>query len=237
MEDQELRALTEAFKGYRDLLMPVQESLKDMVETYDAMHDDLERLNGSFDGSVHSKLDKIYDTLAGQAKKSSDLSTCIDAFLKNGERYNTQISSAITAFSKAQEKLQAIGELESKAREQLKKLDEILEEKKINYNIKELQRSLENYNANVQRVSDYINKEVASALQSNGKEIEKIRQENEKISSRLEAEHSDIASLVEAVKAESELLKRAVEKEDVNEAYLFDAFDRWAISRHVKIKE
>lgn len=234
-QNQDLKALTDAFKGYRDMLAPVQESLKDMVETYESLHDDLQKL--SADGGVHGKLDKIFETLSGQAKQSAALTQSVDAFLRSSEKYTSQISSVVTAFSGAQEKLTQIGELENKAREQLKRLDDIIEEKKISYNVKELQRSLETYNQNVQKVSDYINREVAQNLQNNSREIEKIRQENEKISSRLEEEHGELAVLVETLKGSNELLKKAVEKEDVNEAYVFEMLDRWADSRKVKIKK
>ena len=35
----------------------------------------------------------------------------------------------------------------------------------------------------------------------------------------------------------NELLKKIVEKQDVNEAYIFDILDKWAEDRKVKIKK
>ena len=43
--------------------------------------------------------------------------------------------------------------------------------------------------------------------------------------------------LVETYKSSNELLKKIVEKQDVNEAYIFDILDKWAEERKVKIKK
>ena len=82
---EDMKALTEAFSEYRDMLVPVQESLKSMVETYDSLHDDMAKLEGEFGNDIHVKLDKIYDTIAGQARKSEDLNKSIDSFLQESE--------------------------------------------------------------------------------------------------------------------------------------------------------
>ena len=42
--------------------------------------------------------------------------------------------------------------------------------------------------------------------------------------------------LSETYKETNALLRKIVEKEDVNEAYIFDVLDKWAQSRKVKIK-
>lgn len=235
--DQEIKMLLDSFKEYRDLLIPVQSNLKDIVDTYESIHEDINKLNGTIGDSVQVKLNRIYDSMSSQAKKSDSLSQSIDAFLKSSDSYNSKISNAISSFEKMDEKLRVLDELEKDAREQLKKLDEIIEEKKVNYNVKELQKSLDSYNSNVQKVSDYINKDIAISLTNNSKEIESIRQENEKISARLEAQKSDIASLIQEFKTNNELLKKVVDSSDVNEAYIFDILDRWAEDRKVKIKK
>lgn len=237
MENDEMRSLVEAFRGYRELLSPIQESLKDLSDTYDELKSDLEKLGGSFDGSIHTKLDKIYETLSGQTKKSVDLAECIDRFNRESTRYSDRVGGILSAFDNAEKKLKALEEIEEQARVQLQRLTDITEEKKVGYNVKELQKSLENYNTNVQRVSDYINKEVAGVLMSNTSAIESIRQENENISRRLSEQHGDIVTLVETFKATESALKKVAESGDVNEAYIFDVLDRWASSRGVKTKK
>ncbi len=236
-QNNDLKALTQALKEYRDLLVPVQESLSDIVEAYGAIKSDLDELNTTFDDGVREKLDKIYSALTGQAKKSEELTIGINDFMKKSDRYTAELNSATAIFKEARERLNAMAELEEKAREQLSRLDALLEEKKSSYNIKDLQKSLDGYNLNVQKISEYINKEIAASIQNNSKEIERIKQSSEKIEARLEAEHTDIVALANAIQTESELLKKVVENGDVNEAYLFDALDRWAISRKIKIKK
>lgn len=148
-----------------------------------------------------------------------------------------KIVGAINSFDKMKDSLNELNDLEIKAQEQLKKLDEIIEDKKINVNIKELQKSLDSYNLNVQKISDYINKDIAQTLSKNSDELEKIKNENEKMSKRLEDQNGNIDQLLEEFKSSNALLNKVVESQDVNEAYLFDALDRWAESRNVKIRK
>lgn len=99
-----------------------------------------------------------------------------------------------------------------------------------------MQRSLENYNANVQKISDYINREVAGVLADNSKSIERIQRDNESIVRRLDEEGGDIKTLIETFRSSNDMLKRVVESQEVNEAYMFDILDKWAESRRIKIK-
>lgn len=232
-----MQELLTAFKEYRDMLIPVKDSLKEMVDTYESIHADIEKLNGTVGESVSNKLNRIYESMEGQAKKSEALTSAINAFVKNSESYSSKIISAIDTFSKMQESLSELNALEEKASEQLKKLDEIIEDRKINVNIKELSKSLDSYNLNVQKISEYINKDIASTLTKNSEELESIKIENEKTAKRLEDQGGSIAALLEELRASNALLKNAVENNDINEAYLFDALDRWAESRKLKIKK
>ena len=233
----EMKMLTDAFIEYRDMLVPVQESLKSMVETYDSLHEDIDKLGGEFGKGMHEKLDKIYNTISLQAKKSEDLNRSVDTFLKNSERYSSQIGGAINAIEEVQKHLSVLNEIENKAQEQLKKLDEIIEEKKINYNIKELQRSLESYNSNAQRLSEFINKDVADALKKNSGEIDNIKKAYQKIEDRLEEERRDISQILAEIRTSNELIRKSIEESNVNEAYIYDILDRWAEDRHIKIKK
>ncbi|MDE7464220.1 MAG: hypothetical protein K2M48_04230, partial [Clostridiales bacterium] len=105
------------------------------------------------------------------------------------------------------------------------------------YNLKELQKSLDGYTANVEKISDFINKDIAEVLKENADKIEAIRKENEQLSAAVAAQGKDIATLISEFSKTSELLKKSVEGSTVNEQYLFDAFDKWAADRKVKIKK
>ena len=51
------------------------------------------------------------------------------------------------------------------------------------------------------------------------------------------AQGKDIATLIATFAETTSLLKKVVEGSTVNEEYLFDAFDKWAADRKVKIKK
>ncbi|MDD4316280.1 MAG: hypothetical protein PHC84_03865, partial [Clostridia bacterium] len=172
--DNDVKLLIETFRGYRDLLTPVQQNLHDFVETYDSMKNDIEKLNTAFQGDVQGNLEKIYKNLSSQAERATDLSSRINQFMNMTEKYTEGVGRLGTLLSRIEERLKAVGDLETKAEEQIGKLDEILEEKKKSYNIKDLQRTLESYNANVQKVSEYINKDIAEALSQNYKKLDII---------------------------------------------------------------
>lgn len=59
MENNELLQLINAFKGYRDLLSPIQENLKEFSDTFVSMRDDIEKLNDAFDDKSKSNLESI----------------------------------------------------------------------------------------------------------------------------------------------------------------------------------
>ena len=96
---------------------------------------------------------------------------------------------------------------------------------------------MENYNNNAQKLSEFINKDVAEALRKNSGEIENIKKANQAIENKMDDERKDIAQILNEVKTSNELIKKSVENADVNEAYIYDILDKWAESRHIKIKK
>ena len=143
----------------------------------------------------------------------------------------------ISMFQNIENRISSVNELEAQAEEQIGKLDTIIEEKRRNYDLKDLKKSLDSYNANLQTVGDFINKDVAENIIENTNSIKEIKAGNENIAKRLEEEKQSIDALAETYKSSNALLKKIVEKEDVNEEYIFDILDRWAESRKVKIKK
>lgn len=237
MDNNDLKALIEAFKGYRELLSPIQTNLHDFARTYDSLRDDIEKLNTAFGGDIKGNLEKIYKNLSKQAENASDLASQIDRFIEMSNRYAGSVMRFVSLFEKVGEKLSAVNELESKAEEQIGKLDAILEEKKKNYNVRELQRTLENYNSNVQKVSEFINKDVTEALAENNKKLDAIKTGSETLEKRIAEESVNTEKLLKTYIASSEMLKKIAEKQDVNEAYIFEILDRWAEERKVKTKK
>ena len=57
------------------------------------------------------------------------------------------------------------------------------------------------------------------------------------ITAEIEEEKKSIDALAETYASSNELLKKIVEKQDVNEEYIYDILDRWAESRRVKTKK
>ena len=140
-------------------------------------------------------------------------------------------------FSDVVNRIDALSDIERTAQGQLERIDALISEKRASYNFKELSKSLDSYNANVEKISDFINKDVASVLKQNADKIESIRKENEQLSAAVKEQGKDIAALISEFSETSALLKKLVEGNAVNEAYLFDAFDKWAADRKVKIKK
>ena len=214
---EDLKTLIDAFIGYRDLLTPIQSGLSDFLETYNGVRDDIEKLNSAFDGSAQSNLQSIAKTLASQAEKSTDLSSRIEQFAKATTKYVSQIDNLVALLERTEQKIAAINEIEGKASEQIKKLDAVIEEKKINYNLRDLQRSLEGYDNNVRKVSDFINKDVAEVLSENARKIDAIKQNGESLGKELSEERASVDALLESSQKNAELLKRIAESNDVNE--------------------
>ena len=237
MDNNEYNALIDAFVGYREMLVPIQADMHEFLNTYVAMKNDVDKLDEAFSGDVQEKLSEIYKLLASQAEKSEELVRKVDQFLKTSGKYTEGVENIISKFESVGNRLSVIEDLEKRAEEQIGRLDTIMEEKRRNYNIKELEKSLDNYNANLQAVGDFINNDVANNIVSNTKAIQSIKDGNENIAKRLEEEKKSIDNLAETYSASNELLKKIVEKQDVNEEYIFDILDRWAEERRVKTKK
>ena len=60
MENAEVKELIESFKAYRELLVPVLKNLNDFIGTYDAMRENVEKVNAAFDGNFGARLDDIF---------------------------------------------------------------------------------------------------------------------------------------------------------------------------------
>ena len=236
MENSEVNALIDAFIGYREMLVPIQNDMHEFLETYDALKNDIDKIDKAFSGDVQGKLSEIYKTLSSQAEKSEALTRKVDEFLKNTTEYSEQISNLMKMFETIGSKISAVNDIESKAEEQISRLDEILEEKKRNYDLKDLKNSLDKYNSNLQSVSEFINKDVAENIVENTKTIQEIKNGNSNVVSHLKEEKESLAELAESYNSSNELLKKILEKNDVNEEYIFDIMDKWAEERTVKTK-
>ncbi len=237
MDSQEVKLLIETFKNYRDLLTPIQANLNDFIATYSGVQSDLDRLNQAFSGDARGSLDKIYRTLSGQAEKAVALSTQIERFMSMSGKYTADISRLLNVVEKVADSLDGINKLESKAEEQLGKLEGLLNEKRKSYNVKELERTLENYDENVRRMNDFINKDVAEKVQDSNAKINAVKSGSEALLNRISQERTSIEELTATYKETNRLLNSMIEKEDVNEAYIYDILDNWARDRKVKIKK
>ena len=237
MDNNEVKMLIETFKGYRDLLTPIQSNLNDFITTYSGLQGDIDRLNQAFSGDAKTNLEKIYRTLSGQAEKATDLASQIDRFMKMSSKYTEDITKLLNTVEKVADKLENISSLESKAETQLGKLESILDEKRKSYNVKELQRTLENYDDNVRRMNDFINKDVAEKVADSNAKINAVKSGSEAMLNRISQEKTSIEQLTATYKETNQLLRKIIEKDDVNEAYLYDILDKWASERKVKIKK
>lgn len=237
MDNNEVNALIDAFVGYREMLVPIQADMHEFLETYGALKSDVDKLNSAFSGDIQARLSEIYKNLASQAEKSEELTRKVDQFLKSSEKYTEGVGNLIAMFQNIENRISSVNELEAQAEEQIGKLDSIIEEKRRNYDLKDLKKSLDAYNANLQTVGDFINRDVADNIIQNTNSIKEIKSGHENIAKRLEEEKQSIDALAETYKSSNALLKKIVEKEDVNEAYIFDILDKWAESRNVKIKK
>ena len=237
MENNDINMLISSFKEYRDLISPIQQNLQDFSVVFENMKDDISKLNSSFGGDVQGKLDNIYKDLSSQAEKSKGLANQIDQFSKKTNEYTSQVDKLIDLCSNIETKIKAVDELKAKAESQIGKLDEIIEEKKKNYDVKQLEKNLEIYNVSVQKVSEYINKDVADSLKNNNEKIKQISDKNDSVLENLIAEKQSIEGLVENYKTSNEFLKKIVENNEINKEYIFDILDGWAKERNIKIKK
>ena len=237
MSDNSIKDLIESFIAYRNLIAPLQESLHSVSKTYEEIRADLDNLSKSFSGNTANSLEKVHATLNAQAKSGQELSKRIDEFSQSGERYAKAVNDMSSRFSQVVDRVDALQEIEKSARSQIERIETLIEEKKSSYNLRELKQSLDGYNTNVERISDFINKDIAVVLKDNADKIESIRRENEELSKAVSEQSKDIASLTATFAETTAILKKVVEGSTVNEQYLFDAFDKWAADRKVKIKK
>lgn len=237
MENNEIKELIASFKEYRDLISPIEQNLRAFSMSFENIRQDIQNLNSDFDGSLQIKLDKIYKELASQADKAKTLSLQVDKFSNATSRYISGVDGLVDICGRIEEKLVAVDTLQIKAEAQIERLELIMEEKRKTYNIKQLEKSLENYNIGVKQVSEYINKDIADVLKTSNEMICEIQDKNKSIFESVVEEKGSVDKLVESFDASNKLLKKIVENNDVNEQYIFEILDRWAEDRKLKIKK
>lgn len=235
--EKEIQALIESFVEYRNLFTPIEQNLRDFAQTYNEMREEVQKLNRSFDSNMQSKLDGIVKELSNQFEKSKNLTAQFENFKQKTDGFVFQMEKLTNALSNIGDKIEKIDKIEEKATSQIDKLNDIIEKKNKVYDVKQLEKNLENYNVSVQKVSDYINKDIAVALSDNNEKIESIKDTNESVYQVLLQEKSGIDKLIEAYSESNLLLKNLLERQDVNEQYIFDLFDKWAKDRKVKTKK
>ena len=237
MENKEMDALINSFIEYRNMLEPIEQNLRNFADTYENMREDIKDLSKSFDGNIQKKLDAIYNDIFKQFEKSKDLSSQIDSFKQKTDIFADKLEKLMELISKMESRIYKIDELESKVTSQIEKLDSIVEQKNKMYNIKDLEKNLEAYNSNVQKINEYINKDIAAMLKANDEKLNTIRDKNTSVLENLLEEKSSIVQLLGTYSESNKLLKNIVEKQDVNEQYIFEVLDKWATERGVKTKK
>lgn len=236
-ENNTIKELIESFIAYRNMIAPLQESLHTVSKTYEEIRNDLDNLTKSFSGNAVNQLEKVHSTINAQAKSGQELGRKIEEYAQSGEKYAQAVKDMSSRFSAVVDRIDSLHDIEKSATDQIARIDTLIAEKKSSYNLKELQRSLDGYNTNVEKISNFINNDIASVLKQNAEKIESIRKENEQLSSAVAEQGKDIAILIEEFSNTSALLKKLIEGSTVNEEYLFDAFDKWAADRKVKTKK
>ena len=237
MDNSDVKTLISTFMEYRDLISPIEQNLREFSLSFESIKSDIKNLNEGFDGSLQSKLDKIYKELSSQADKAKALAVQVDSFVSSTGKYVTAVDNLIEVCSKIENKLNVVDNIEKQAENQIERLNSIIDQKKKNYDLKELEKSLENYNKDVQKVSEYINTDVAEALKTSSQKIDKIKDKNESIFEAILEEKGSIDKLVDSYNASNKLLKKVVENNDVNEQYIFELLDKWAEEWNLKIKK
>lgn len=235
--DNDIKMLIDTFKEYRDLITPIEQSLRSFSLSFDGISEDLKSLKNGLDGDVQSKLDKIYKELSSSSEKTKLLSQDVDRFLSSTGKYVSSVDKIVTMCESIEKKLSLLNSIEERANNQIDKLNTIIEDKKKTYDIKGLERKLEQYNVGVEKVSEYINIDVVETLKNNSDTISQIRDKNNSIFEAISEERGSIDKLVESYNNSSKLLKKVVESNDVNEEYIYEILDKWAESRKVKTKK
>lgn len=237
ISENSIKELIESFISYRNLIAPLQDSLHAVSKSYEEIRNDLDNLNKSFSGNASNQLEKVHATISAQAKSGQELGRKIEEYAVSSEKYAQAVNDMSSRFSDVANRIDSLEKIEKSAQSQLAQIDNIINEKKSSYNLKELQKSLDGYNKNVEKISDFINRDIAAVLKQNADKIETIRKENQELSAAVAEQGKDIALLISEFTQTSALLKRLVEGSTVNEEYLFDAFDKWAADRKVKTKK
>lgn len=237
MENNEIKMLIATFKEYRDLITPIEQNLKAFSSSFESIKEDVKNLNNGFDGSLQTKLDKIYNELSVQAEKAKTLTTEVDKFISTTNKYVSSVDALVNMCAKIEDKIANVNNIQNKAEAQIEKLNTIIEEKKKSYDIKQLEKNLENYNIGVQKVSEYINSDVADVLKTSSEKIGSIHDKSTSIFDAILEEKSSIDKLVNSYESSNKLLKKIVEGNDVNEQYIFEILDKWAEDRKLKIKK
>lgn len=237
ISENSIKELIDSFISYRNLIAPLQDSLHAVSKSYEEIRNDLDNLNKSFSGNASNQLEKVHATISAQAKSGQELGRKIEEYAASSEKYAQAVNDMSSRFSDVANRIDSLEKIEKSAQSQLAQIDNIINEKKSSYNLKELQKSLDGYNKNVEKISDFINRDIAAVLKQNADKIETIRKENQELSAAVAEQGKDIALLISEFTQTSALLKRLVEGSTVNEEYLFDAFDKWAADRKVKTKK
>ncbi len=233
----DIQELINSFVEYRNLLSPIEQNLRNFAETYENMQNDIKQLGKTFDGNVQNKLDGIYSDLSKQFEKSKNLVSQLDSFKQKTEKFEDEMGKILQTFANIEQRIERIDYIENSVNSKLATLDGIIEQKKKMYNLKDLEKNLENYNTNVQKINDYINKDIATALKNNEEKIGNIKDKSESVLENLLEENSNISALVESYNQTNKLLKTIIEQNDVNEQAIFDIMDKWAKDRSVKTKK
>ena len=237
MENNEIQSLIATFKEYRDLIGPIEQNLRQFSTSFDSIRTDIQNLNENFGGNLQGKLDKIYNELSSQADKAKTLSSEVDRFIALTNKYVNSVDSLVTLCGSIEGKIKSVDSIQKRAEDQLEKLNVIIDEKRKNYDVKQLEKNLEVYNVGVQKINDYINKDVGETLKQRSEKISQIQNKNDSVLEALNSEKNSIDKLVENYKVSNELLKKVVENNDVNEQYIFEIIDKWAEDRKVKTKK
>ncbi len=237
MNENAINELIESFVAYREMISPIRDSLADVSRSYKEIGDDLDALSKNLNAGSLDRLEKVHSSLAAQAKNGQELARRLSEYAQAGEKYAQAVDEMSTLFSGLASRMTSLEETENAARRQIEKIDGLIDEKKAPYNLKDLQKSLDRYSVNIEKISDFINRDIAAVMKQNADKIENIRKENEDLKEVVLQQSRDIAALTEMFRETTALLKNVVEGSTVNEQYIFDAFDKWAADRKVKIKK
>ena len=236
MQD-DIQMLIKTFKEYRDLITPIEASLKSFSVSFDSIREDIKNLNLGTDGSVQTKLDKIYRELSSQADKTKSLTSEVDRFLATTNKYVSSVDNLVNTIAKVEKGFATIDSIEGKAIEQIEKLNVIIEDKRKNYDVKSLEKKIDQYSSGVEKVNDYINKDVIEVLSTSHEKINQIQDKNKSIYESIINEKESIDKLVDSYTQSNQLLRKIVEQNDVNEQYIYEILDKWADDRKVKTKK